>query len=216
VVGDSALRPEHSTSWEVGVEQHVAAAGRLTLWATYFKQRFTDMIVYDGSAAPGTPTYRNGAAADAHGIETGVTSLVGSGIHASASYTYLLTKATDDADMPSAGFEEGRPLIRRPKHSFEMALRARVFDRATVGGSLTYVGRRDDADFNQFPSQRVELPGYALVDLAGEIDLVHAAGIRPGISAVVRVENLFNAQYDQVVGFPGRNRGVFGGARFQF
>lgn len=215
VVGDSGLRPEHSTSWEVGLEQRVTA-GRLTLWATYFKQRFTDMIVYDGSAAPGTPTYRNGAAADAHGLETGVTSLLGSGIQASASYTYLLAKATDDAGMPSAGFEEGRPLIRRPKHSLEIALRARVLDRATLGGSMTYVGRRDDVDFNQFPSLRVELPGYALVDLAGEIDLIPTAGLRPAVSAVARVENLFNARYDQVVGFAGRSRGVFGGARFHF
>ena len=81
---------------------------------------------------------------------------------------------------------------------------------------MTYVGRRDDVDFNQFPSQRVGLPGYALVDLSGEVAVVHAAGIRPGISAVARVENLFNARYDQVVGFAGRSGGVFGGARFQF
>jgi vitamin B12 transporter len=33
---------------------------------------------------------------------------------------------------------------------------------------------------------------------------------------VVRVENLFDKQYDQVVGFAGRPRGVYGGARFRF
>jgi outer membrane cobalamin receptor len=33
---------------------------------------------------------------------------------------------------------------------------------------------------------------------------------------VVRVENLFDQHYDQVVGFAGRTRGVFGGARFRF
>ena len=81
---------------------------------------------------------------------------------------------------------------------------------------MTYVGRRDDVDFNQFPSLRVELPGYALIDLAGEIDLIPTAGLRPAVSAVARVENLFNARYDQVVGFAGRSRGVFGGARFHF
>jgi vitamin B12 transporter len=174
------------------------------------------MIVYDGSAAPGAPTYRNGAAADAQGVEAGVTSMIGPGIHAAASYTYLLARAADDAGVPSAAFEEGKPLIRRPKHSVELSLRARMFGRATLGGSMTYVGRRDDVDFNQFPSQRVELRGYAVVDLAGEADLLRAAGMRPGVSATIRVENLFNAHYDQVLGFPGRNRGVFGGARFQF
>ena len=81
---------------------------------------------------------------------------------------------------------------------------------------MTYLGRRDDVDFNQFPSQRVELPGYALVDLAGEVELLRAALGRPGVSVVLRVENLFNQGYDQVVGFAGRGRGVFGGARFHF
>jgi vitamin B12 transporter len=215
VVGDSSLSPERSTSWEVGVEQGIAA-GRVTLWATYFDQRFADMIVYDGGAAPGTPTYRNGARARAHGLETGITSVLGNGIRASASYTYLRTRATDDAGMPSAAFAAGQPLIRRPEHSAELALRARILDRMTVGGSMIYTGRREDVDFNQFPSQRVALPGYALVDLAGEIELVRAGGSSPGVAGVIRFENLFNARYDQVVGFSGRGRGVFGGARVGF
>jgi vitamin B12 transporter len=78
------------------------------------------------------------------------------------------------------------------------------------------MGRRDDVDFNLFPSERVELPPYAVVDLAGEVEVLRAAPGRPGLSGVLRVENLFNQQYDQVVGFPGRTRGVFGGARFRF
>jgi vitamin B12 transporter len=215
VVGDSSLSPERSTSWEVGVEQGVAG-GRLSVWATYFDQQFRDMIVYDGSAAPGDPTYRNGAGARARGVEAGVTGGLGGVLRASASYTYLDTEATDDAGQPSASFAAGERLIRRPRHSAELVLRARVFDRALLGGSLTYVGRRDDVDFNQFPSQRVDLPAYALVDLAGEVEVLRAGPGRPGISGVLRVENLFNQHYDQVVGFAGRSRGVFGGARFRF
>jgi len=71
-------------------------------------------------------------------------------------------------------------------------------------------------DFNQFPSQRIELPAYTIVDLACEIEVLRAAPGRPGVSGVLRVENLFNEHYEQVVGFPGRDRGVFGGARFRF
>jgi vitamin B12 transporter len=215
VVGDSSLSPERSTSWEAGIEQGVAA-GRLSVWATYFDQHFRDMVVYDGSAAPGEPTYRNGAGARARGVETGVTAVFATGVRASASYTYLDTEATDDAGQPSASFAAGERLIRRPRHSAELALRARVFDRALLGGSVTYLGRRDDVDFNQFPSQRVELPAYAIVDLACEIEMLRAGPNRPGVSGVLRVENLFNQHHEQVVGFAGRNRGVFGGARFRF
>jgi vitamin B12 transporter len=118
--------------------------------------------------------------------------------------------------MPSASFQLGNPLIRRPKHSGQLAMTARVFDRAALGGSVSYVGRRDDVDFSQFPSQRVELPAYVTVDLATEVDLVRQGFGRPGLSAVLRVENLFNESYDQVVGFQGRRRGVFAGARLRF
>jgi vitamin B12 transporter len=215
VVGDSTLQPERSTSWEVGLEQDLFA-GRLSLWATWFDQRFRDMIVYDGSAPPEDPTYLNGAAARARGIETGFTGSIRAGLRATGSYTYLMTEATDDAGMPSPSFAAGEPLIRRPKHSAELALRARVFNRASLGGSVTYVGKRDDVDFNQFPSQRVELPGYVIVDLATEVELLRPDAGRAGLSGVLRVENVFDQHYDQVVGFAGRPRGVFGGARFRF
>ncbi|HET9466353.1 MAG TPA: TonB-dependent receptor, partial [Gemmatimonadales bacterium] len=215
VVGDSTLRPERASSWEAGVEQALAG-GRVSVWATYFDQRFRDMIVYDGAAAPGQPTYRNGAAAKAHGIEAGITTSLGPSLVASASYTHLRTEATGDAGIPSASFAAGQRLIRRPEHSVEAAVRTRFFDRASLGGSVVYVGARDDVDFNQFPAQRVRLPAYITVDLATEIDVIRSAPGRPGLSGTLRVENVFDESYDQVIGFAGRGRGVFGGARFSF
>jgi vitamin B12 transporter len=136
-------------------------------------------------------------------------------VKASVSYTYLLTEATDDGGLPSASFANGERLIRRPEHSAQIAVRARLFDRATLGGSVVYLGARDDVDFNQFPSQRVELSAYTLVDLATEIEILRPGSGRPGISGVLRIENLFDQDYQQVVGFPGRGRGVFGGAKFR-
>jgi vitamin B12 transporter len=215
VVGDSALRPERSFSWEAGIEQQVSS-GRLVLWATYFDQHFKDMILYDGSAPPEVPTYFNGAAAYARGIETGITASLPGNIGASASYTYLQARATDDGGMPSPSFTSGERQIRRPTHSGELSLRAAVSERVTVGGSVTYIGKRDDVDFNQFPSQRVTLPAYALVDLAGELRLLRGGAGAPEVGGTLRVENLLNQRYDQVVGFTGRPRGVFGGVRFRF
>lgn len=214
VVGDSTLLPERATGWEAGLEQGLLD-GRGSVWATYFDQRFRDMISYDGGVPPGQPTYRNGAAAEAHGIETGLSASLGSSVKATAAYTYLLTEATDDGGLPSPAFANGERLIRRPEHSAQFTVRARLFDRAIVGGSVIYVGARDDVDFNQFPSQRVELPAYSLVDLATEIEILRSGYGRPGVSGLLRVENLFNQDYDQVVGFPGRRRGVFGGAKFR-
>jgi vitamin B12 transporter len=215
VVGDSALRPERSTTWEAGVEQDLVA-GRLSVWATYFNQRFRDMVIYDASGAPGDPTYRNGAAARSRGLETGVSVDMGSSASASASYTYLSTLAIDDAGLPSASFAAGSPLIRRPQHAAELTVRGRLLSRATLGGSVSYTGARDDVDFREFPAAVVRLPGYTIVNLAADLELLRGTPGRPGLSAVARIENLFNERYEPVVGFGGRRRGVFGGAKFRF
>ena len=215
VVGDSALRPERSNSWEAGLEQTLAG-GQVTVWATYFSQRFRDMIVYDGSAAPGDPTYRNGAAATARGLETGLTTRLGGHLTASVSYTYLRTRATDDAGLPSASFARGERLIRRPRHAGEVTVQGRLFDRATLGGTVVYMGARDDVYFNSFPDRRVELSPYTTVNLATEVEITRSAPGGPGLAVGLRVENLLNERYDQVVGFAGRRRGVFGGVKFRF
>ena len=120
------------------------------------------------------------------------------------------------SSSPSATFAAGERLIRRPAHLAEVAVRGRVVDRISLGGSVAYRGRRDDVDFNQFPAQRVELPAYTTVDLAGEVEIVRVGPGRAGVSGTLRAENLFNQAYDQTVGYRGRGRGVFGGVRFQF
>ncbi|HJR15733.1 MAG TPA: TonB-dependent receptor [Gemmatimonadales bacterium] len=214
VVGDSTLRPERSRSWEAGVEQTLFR-GRLSVWATYFDQRFRDMIVYDGSGSPVEPTYRNGAAAKSRGVETGVRTALGERLTASVSYTYLSTEATDDAGLPSASFAAGDPLIRRPRHTAAASLHGRITDRVALGGSVGYTGPRNDVDFSQFPAQLIKLEAYTIVNLAGEIEIVRSAPGRPGLSGILRVENLFNERYDQVVGFAGRRRAVFGGGKFR-
>jgi vitamin B12 transporter len=215
VVGDSTLSPEWSTSWEAGIEQ-VLAAGRASVWATYFDQRFTDMIVYDASGPSGSPTYRNGAAATARGVETGIRVGAGSRLGGSVSYTYLETRATDDAGIPSASFAAGEPLIRRPGHSGTLTLRSQILDRVTLGAGVVYTGARDDVDFNQFPAQVVELPAYTVVSVSTELAIIASGPGRPGLSALLRAENLLDERYEQVVGFEGRERGVFGGAKLRF
>ena len=53
-VGNPGLEPEQSRSWELGLEQALFA-GRLSLAANYFDQRFRNLIQYNGGAAPGAP-----------------------------------------------------------------------------------------------------------------------------------------------------------------
>jgi len=218
-MGNPDLKPEHSRSWEVGLEQELAGA-RATVSTTVFEQHFEDMIdyTYDPLAPPGTPNYYNVAAASADGIEVGLRLAPVGGLSIDASYTYLATNVIKSGfdSTSGAALAAGQPLLRRPTHSGRLDGAYRVGDRGGVSVALTYVGDRADQDFSQYPAPRVTLPSYARVDLAGEAMLLRARGSAPGVTARVRVENLFNRSYEEVKNFPARPRVIFLGAQVRF
>jgi vitamin B12 transporter len=211
--GNPDLSPERSLSFEIGADR-TFAAGRVRLAASYFDQRFRDLIQY-GDTNPAAPTYFNVAAANARGLELELELRPAAALELAAGYTWLHTEVTDPGFNSGDGdvFVRGQPLIRRPAHSGHARLSWLAAARGTIGAELTVVGRREDVDFRPFPSVRVVLPAYALVDLGAEIELVRRSGGRPGIDATLRLENLFDARYDTVVGFPGRGRAIFAGAQ---
>jgi vitamin B12 transporter len=217
--GNPSLEPEHSHSWEVGVEQTLGQ-GRAAVSTTVFGQRFQNMIdyKYDPSAPLGTPNYYNVAEASADGVELGVQVAPLGGLSLGASYTYLATNVITSGFDSSAGaaLAPGQPLLRRPKHSGRLDGAYRIGDHGDISIALTYVGDRPDQDFSQYPAPRVTLPSYARVDVAGEAVLLRARGGAPGVTARLRVENLFNRSYEEVANFPARPRVIFLGARLRF
>src|ERR1051326_8487239 len=113
------IRPERTTSWEGGLE-HDVAAGAATIGATYFHQRFVDLIDYRYDVAnPAQSQYENIALARAAGAEAELRIAPVHGVSAEANYTWLDTKVLKSGfdQSPFAILAEGRPLLRRPKHS---------------------------------------------------------------------------------------------------
>ncbi len=213
-VGNPGLEPEESRSWEVGLERALLA-GRLTFAANYFDQRFRNLIQYNGGAAPGSPNYSNVARATARGVELTGDFRPARHIVIAASYTRLMTRVDDPGFSSGAGdaFVDGKQLIRRPKHSARLDARARLFDRLGAGLGMTYLGRRADVDFRSFPSIRTVLPGVVTLEADAELDLLRPAAGRPWLTATLRAENLTDRRYETVVGFRGRGRAVYAGAR---
>jgi vitamin B12 transporter len=214
-VGNPDLRPERTLSFEAGIEQDlVRGVARVGLIG--FVQRFRDLIQYTFVAPePGGPNYFNVAAADANGVEAVLEA--GSGaVRGTLSYTHLWTEVTDagfDAG-DAATFVEGERLLRRPDDAISARLETAIAVRARLGATLIWSGPRDDIRFGQFPepNQRVELPSYTTLDLSSVVTVLPPRRGRPGLELTVRVENVFDEQYEQSVGFPARGRGVFIGA----
>ena len=216
VVGNPYLRPERSRAWEAGLEQSLGGGGSV-LSITWFRQSLDDLIQYTFmTPEPGGPNYFNVAEARTQGLEAGASLALGS-LALSGGYTYLLSRVLnagfDEGD--GAVFVEGAPLIRRPRHQASGAATYR-FSRASLSGNVRWVGLRHDRDFSVWPAAPVELRGYVLVGLAGEVDLVRPGDGRPAVSLHFRGENLAGEEYQEVFGFRSPGRSVMVGGRIRF
>ncbi len=212
-VGNPALAPERSKNSEVGLER-TSANHHVTLAVTAFWQQFRDLIQYVG-AAPGQPTYVNLGGANARGVELTVVANPSPRLTLSAHWTWLHTEVTDTGSAASLSFQQGASLIRRPGSSGGGTAAYR-WHGLTLAGTATRTGTRDDVDFAGFPGTRVILPAYTTLDLSLDAPIRRSAGRSLGIDLTLRGENLFNAVYQQTVGFPGRGRTLFAGGRARF
>jgi vitamin B12 transporter len=211
-VGNPSLEPERSRSREVGLEQEITGgpAGALTLAATGFDQRFERLIQYTFTPPnPGDANYFNVGAARSRGLE--LEARVDAGrLEVTTSYTRLETEVLDPGLAGDAGFVEGEPLLRRPAHAGTFTVRYAA-DHGVLATTIHMVGEREDLDFAAgYPAPRVTLPAYATIDLSAE----HALPLPgPSVTALVRVENVLDARYQSIAGFPGLGRVVRLGLR---
>ena len=81
----------------------------------------------------------------------------------------------------------------------------------SLGAAVSYVGKRPDTDFSQFPSPRVTLPAYSKVDLSAEYPLTGLK--RGGLSLNARIDNLFDKRYEDVLNFTSPRRTILIGGR---
>jgi vitamin B12 transporter len=209
--GNPDLEPEESRSWEAGAE-YTLLAGRVTLGATWFDQRFRNLIQYTGSPAPNTPNYSNVGNATARGLELAADIGIASGIGLRSHYTLTRTNVTDAGFGTDVAFQQDRRLLRRPEHQALLGIHwsATPTTRALI--DVRYTGERDDLDFTdpkQWSGIRTTLEGYTVVDAGAEFDLLRSAGL----TATLRVRNALDAEYVEIYNFPRPGRVFEVGAR---
>jgi vitamin B12 transporter len=214
--GNPDLGPERSRSWELAVEQSVG--GVVTLGATYFDQRFRDMIQYRGiprgAPASDSVNYFNLGAADARGVELEARVAERRDLSVVASYTFLRTRVVDPGASGPPSFARDSALLRRPAHTATATATYRLPRRATFALTSSYVGARTDADFALFPSPRVELGGYAKFDAVADVQVTQPDGRRPGVALTLRVDNALDREFEPVRRYLAPGRVVLVGARF--
>ena len=199
-VGNHDLRPEHSRSLDAGVEQHFFGS-MLMLDATLFDNRFRDLIVFTPLAPPLVPTWVNLEGSRARGLESSARLRI-AWLRVRGQYTLLDTRVTAAASPASAATGIGQELPRRPRHSGSLDVTA-AFRRAFVNLNTTFVGERHDSDGVGFGI--VRNPRYQKMDLGGSF------AVSTSIELILRIENVLNRRYEEVLGYTALPRNALAG-----
>ncbi len=209
-VGSPDLRPEKIRSAEIGVVTNLRRDA-IRLSANYFAQRFADLIQYVNGPPPSFKgSFANLTAATSDGYETEIEVVPATNWRTTASFTVVKPRVTEIEPSYQGSDQVGDELIRRPSHSGSFVVSYARPAGVSLGTAVTYVGKRPDIDFAQFPSPRVTLPAYTKLDLSAELPVRLGPG---GFMLTARLENLFDRKYQEVLGFAAPGRAILIGGR---
>lgn len=203
-VGNLALRPEKTAAFEAGLVQ-AWFRHKLRTEVSVFDNYFRDLIVFVFLPYPEPSTWRNVEAARARGLELSAQARLKSWLALSGQYTRLRTRitASGSPDSPFTGI--GQELARRPGNSGAVTLSLTPRGIWLQTGAVL-MGERQDNDL--FGVTRN--PGYQNVYAA--LTLRSLGRLVP----YLRVENLLNARYHEVLGYSNLSRAVTGGLRIEW
>jgi vitamin B12 transporter len=214
--GNAALRPERTRSFEAGASQRLAG-GRASIGATYYVQRFRDVVQYGSTQrtpAGDSTNYFNVAAANGAGVELEARLRTVGGFDVGASYARSDTRVTDAGLQSGAGatFVVGSRLLRRPAELAALTLGHALGGGGSVALRVNHTGRRDDRNFNTFPATPLVLPAFTTVNVAADIPVLRGVGAS-GVTLTARADNLLNRAYEPIYGFRAPGRTLLVGAR---
>ena len=185
--GNPDLRPEFSRGWDVGIEKRMAQ-GTITVDATFFRNDFRDLIVFNPNSSLGPfGALENVGSARSAGVELSARWLWSKDTSLSASYTF------DDAVDTNSGSQ----LARRPRDSLLITLDHQFNQQLSGGLVLMHVGNRNDV--------AQQLAGYY------KLDLQMAWTLNDRWRLLARIDNLLDQQYEEVFGYGTPGLGGFAG-----
>jgi vitamin B12 transporter len=197
--GNPALRPEVTTTYEAGVVSEWWGR-RVRTEVDLFRSSFYDLIAFVGD------TWENIEASWARGIQTSAQARVTSNIRITGSYMRLYTDITASTTPESSDTGIGEPLVRRPRNSGSLAIAVTPKRWSLVAGG-SFVGERQDADFTFGVTRN---PGYQNIYASASYDLAKH------FTPILRIDNLLNERYEEVLGYQALSRGIIGGVRIHW
>jgi vitamin B12 transporter len=202
------LKPEESQGWDVGFEQPIAN-GSFSFGSTYFRNDLTNLIETVMTATPGVESLGNIYKATAWGFENFAAWRANSRLSFRVDYTYTLALADSTPGCTSSPCA-GQELLRRPKNKASLTANWQATDRLSFSSTLIYVGSWWDI------TRQAEAPdGFNLyVKAPGFTNLAANYALLDNVTLFARINNLFNAQYEDPLGYMHPGFGAYAGLRF--
>lgn len=186
--GNPDLTPEDGSSFDVGFEQNLLES-RLVWGVSYFSVKMEDYIEYLRS----TSAYAN-VDWESDGFETFIRYEVSDDFQIQFAHTFANAtrkRAEDDK------------IFHSPEHQFSLLLdKGFLNDRVNAALSVQYVGERETWDG--------ATDSFVTVDLAGRFQYNEALEIW------LRIDNLLDEEYQEILGYNSPGLGVFGGINYEF
>ena len=197
--GNPALRPETTTTYEAALVSEWWGR-RIKTEVAAFRNSFHNLIAFVGD------TWQNVEASWARGVETSAQARVTNNILITGAYMWMPTRITASTTPQSSDTGLGDPLVRRPRNSGSLSIAVTPKRWSLVlGGS--FVGERQDADFTFGVTRN---PGYENIYASASYNLAKH------FTPILKVDNLLNERYEEVLGYQALSRSVIGGVRIHW
>jgi vitamin B12 transporter len=192
--GDPNFQPETSLSYEAGVEKTFEGG---FVRATLFQTEIDGQIFFDGNSTrclSGFGCFETGDF-EAKGLELSARAPINAFLTLDAAYTYT------DAEQNNARAP------RVPRHDFALGLGAQITDRLEAQFTVQHVA---DIEPSAFAPPVNKVGDYTLFHVNANFALTDT------VTAFLRVENLFDEDYETAGGFNTSGRAGFVGLRASF
>ena len=183
------LKPERSESWDAGFDQRFWR-DRILIGATYFENKFRDLIQFDPSGVGCPPADTMGCSVNIGRAWTQGVELIGEvdildNLHVNANYTH-----TDSKDLTT------RHALRRvAPNRYNVGITWDPLGALSLFVQAYVVSSQFERD--GFPNN----PGYHHIDVGGVYHVVPKRGAFPALDVTARINNVTDERYMEVFGF---------------
>ena len=207
-----ALKPERTLGVDAGVEQQLG--NRLSVDATYFYNRYSDLIVSLGGSLARLGSFKtdNLANSRARGAELSARFRPSAAVSVIGNYTYLDTAILSLDGTSSVApqfYRVGQQLVRRPRHSGSLAS-SYIHKRISANVTAYFRGEALDIEPNFGASAGFfRNPGFAAVGVNLNYDLGR------GVTIYGNLRNALNRHYEEIYGYPSPRLNFVAGMKWR-